>query len=358
MKYIIYQTTNLINNKIYIGQHKTKNPDIFDGYLGCGIKVNMPSSYMNPCSPLQYAVKKYGVKNFKRTTLKIVDTLEEALEIEAKLVDYEFLKRLDTYNAQLGGITGYKYLPINQFDLVGNYIKTWSTMAEAAEFYNVSHTAIMNAVNFKGSCMRYYWSKDSNINVKEFLKTPEVKVFQYNSETGKFVQMYNSVKEAAAIIGVIPQTISNAIHTGYKIKNYYFSTSLLEEWKGKPKVSLKGKILYVYNLQGDYLTSLKNGTEIKEYFGIKTTNPITVSIRKESPYKTYQFSLEYKESLPPITKQYHQKRAILVYTVDGKFIEELPTITKTMEKYSRGVQKVLKGTQKQCRGYIFKYKEE
>lgn len=29
-----------------------------------------------------------------------------------------------------------------------------------------------------------------------------------------------------------------------------------------------------------------------------------------------------------------------------------------MEKYSRGVQKVLKGTQKQCRGYIFKYKEE
>ena len=318
----------------------------------------MPSSYMNPCSPLQYAVKKYGVKNFKRITLKIVDTLEEALEIEAKLVDYEFLKRPDTYNAQLGGITGYKYLPINQFDLKGNYIKTWNTMAEAAEFYNISHTAIMNAVNFKGSCMRYYWSKNSNINIKEFLKIPEVKVFQYNSETGKFIQMYNSVKEAAAIIGVIPQTISNAIHTGYKIKNYYFSTSLLEEWKGKSKVSLKGKTLYVYNLQGEYLTSLKNGTEIKEYFRIKTTNPITVSMRKESPYKTYQFSLEYKESLPAITKQYHQKRAILVYTVDGKFVEELPTITKTMEKYSRGVQKVLKGTQKQCRGYIFKYKEE
>ena len=111
MKYIIYQTTNLINNKIYIGQHKTKDPNIFDGYLGCGIKVNMPSSYMNPCSPLQYAVKKYGVKNFKRTILKVVDTLEEALKIEAELVDYDFLKRHDTYNAQLGGITGYKYLP-------------------------------------------------------------------------------------------------------------------------------------------------------------------------------------------------------------------------------------------------------
>jgi hypothetical protein len=43
----------------------------------------MPSSYENPSSPLQYAVKKYGVKNFKRTTIKVFDTLEEALALEA-----------------------------------------------------------------------------------------------------------------------------------------------------------------------------------------------------------------------------------------------------------------------------------
>lgn len=34
MKYIVYQTINKINNKIYIGVHKTEDPDIFDGYLG------------------------------------------------------------------------------------------------------------------------------------------------------------------------------------------------------------------------------------------------------------------------------------------------------------------------------------
>ena len=30
MKYIVYQTINIKNNKIYIGVHKTENPDVFD----------------------------------------------------------------------------------------------------------------------------------------------------------------------------------------------------------------------------------------------------------------------------------------------------------------------------------------
>ena len=357
MKYIVYQTTNLINNKIYIGQHKTKDPNIFDQYLGCGIKVNMPSSYENPCSPLQYAVKKYGVKNFKRTTIAVFDTLEEALELEAKIVNYEFLKRKDTYNAQLGGKTGYKYLPVNQFDLKGNYIKTWNNMADAADFYCVSHTAIFNAVNFKGSCKRFFWSKEDSIDITKFTNQPETKCFQYSAETGKFVAFYNSIKEAAYVVGVTPQSIGNALQSGYNIKGFYFSTKMLEEYNGKPKVSLRNKTVYVYNLDGEYLTELNNGKEIKEYFKINTTNPISLAIRKESNYKNYQFSLEKVEKMPKFIIKTHYKRPVLVYDINSNFIEELPSIAETVKKYSRGVEKVLKGVQQQCKGYIFKYKE-
>lgn len=355
MKYIIYLTTNLVNGKIYIGQHKTENPDVFDQYLGCGIKVNMPSSYMNPSSPLQYAVKKYGVKNFKRITLKVCDSLDEALKEESRLVDYNFIKRKDTYNAQLGGMTGYKYLPVNQFTTGGKYIKTWNTMQEAADFYCVSHTAIRNAVNYKNRCKNFYWSKDTSINTKEFTCL-EQKCFQYDAITLKFVASYNSIKEAATSIGVTPQSVGNAMSTGYKIKNYYFSSKLVEEYKPIEHIHIKNKPLYVYDLQGKFLTVLYNGKEIKKFFNINSTNPITVSIRKNKNYKSYQFSLTKLEKMNPYKVKVFYKRPVLVYKTDGTFIEECPSLAYTIHKYTRGVQKVLKGVQQQCKGFIFKYK--
>ena len=69
--WILYQTVNLQNNKIYIGVHKTKNPYEFDGYIGCGVYITQPNSYIYSKTKFQAAVKKYGVNSFKRTVIKI-----------------------------------------------------------------------------------------------------------------------------------------------------------------------------------------------------------------------------------------------------------------------------------------------
>ena len=83
MKYIVYLTKNLKSkvgelNKIYIGVHGTQHENIFDGYIGCGVDIYRPASYLNPKTPFQWAVKKYGPKAFTRTTLQIFDNEEDA----------------------------------------------------------------------------------------------------------------------------------------------------------------------------------------------------------------------------------------------------------------------------------------
>ncbi len=88
----IYKTTNIINNKIYIGKHSTSNLD--DEYFGSG-------------SLLKIAIKKYGIENFKKEILRFFDTSEEALAYEKELVTKEFLNSSDTYNLTTGGSGGW-----------------------------------------------------------------------------------------------------------------------------------------------------------------------------------------------------------------------------------------------------------
>lgn len=102
-KYIVYKTTNLINNKIYIGVHKTTNPQVFDGYLGCDVWCTKPSSYNTGSTVFQKAVKKYGPENFKRQVLQTFDSVEEAYKLEEQLVNKDFITRDDTYNMVEGG---------------------------------------------------------------------------------------------------------------------------------------------------------------------------------------------------------------------------------------------------------------
>lgn len=91
----LYQITNLLNNKIYIGIHRTDN--VNDDYMGSGKR-------------LQIAIKKYGIENFKKEILEYFNTYEEALIKEKEIVNKEFLNRNDVYNLAEGGYGGFEYI--------------------------------------------------------------------------------------------------------------------------------------------------------------------------------------------------------------------------------------------------------
>ncbi len=355
MKYIVYQTTNLINNKIYIGVHKTKDPNIFDGYIGNGIVISSPSSYMKPITPFQYAVKKYGVSNFKRTIIKIYDTLDEAFSLESEIVDYDFVKRKDTYNVALGGGGGNQsFIAINQFNAEGTLIKKWSSIIEASEFLGVYHTAICRAYKEKGSCKGFYWSTNEVIDISEYTYLKGTICYKYDSVSGKCIDIYNSIPEAAKENNVLESSIQRAIKAGYKVGEFYYSSKLLEEYNGKPKVSLKNKTLYIYSLNGDFVTELKNSKEICNFFKINTLGGVTTAIRAERPYKGYQLSLDKVQQLPKVVDKKNIKKRVGRYSLGGDLLEEFDSIEQAKLAWGSGAQKCAQGRQQQCKGYLFR----
>jgi group I intron endonuclease len=94
--WILYQTTNLLNFKIYVGVHKVADTPRSRQYLGSGDR-------------LRAAIKKYGTKNFARKTLAEFSCCEDVYKAEAELVNQAFVDREDTYNICLGGRGGVNF---------------------------------------------------------------------------------------------------------------------------------------------------------------------------------------------------------------------------------------------------------
>jgi hypothetical protein len=95
MYYLVYKVTNHVNDKIYIGVHKTEDKN--DGYIGSG-KV------------LKRAIEKYGVEHFTKEILYECESKEEMFQKEADIVDEEFVSRMDTYNIKCGGFGGWDHI--------------------------------------------------------------------------------------------------------------------------------------------------------------------------------------------------------------------------------------------------------
>lgn len=84
---IIYKTTNLINNKIYIGQSRKNNTN----YYGSGKLI-------------KNAIKKYGKDNFIKEILTECLTLDDLNEKEIYWIDFYNSTNLDIgYNIEKGG---------------------------------------------------------------------------------------------------------------------------------------------------------------------------------------------------------------------------------------------------------------
>lgn len=291
-KYIVYITINLCNGKFYIGVHKT-NPETFDGYIGLGI---YRQNQANKEYPFHRAVKKYGYTNFKRTTIAVFDTAEEAYALEASIVNSTLLKSKSCYNVQVGGLGGTSNInskKVYQFALNGSFIKEWNSIHEAEVTLQLHHIGDV-CIGNRDSAGGYYWNFE-----KKFQYTPYVgnKIIAQYTISGKFIRTWISQKEAQRELGLVN------LHTAIKM----------------------------HRVCGNYQWREFNGN----------TSDIPPIVTRKTMYQQYYSIIEQYDS-------------------EGNFIKEWQGLDSLhLAGYNRRyVRQVIKGYQKTYKGYVFKIKED
>lgn len=359
LKYIVYCTTNTINNKIYIGVHMT-NPNIFDGYIGNGIYINNKYTYERSKTKFQYAVTQIGVKNFKRNTLAIFNTAEEAYYLEECIVNNEFLQRDDVYNMALGGTNGAYLLTckkVYQYNQLGKFLKEYNSISEASRDINRSLIGIQRAIKDKCKCKNYFWTeiyytKLDLSKMKQYDGVTKIPVFQYSNK-GEYECCYESINDAGRVLKKDSTNIGNSIKLGTLCYNKYFSTEFSTTFSIANNNRIKSTIIYQYDLDGNYITSYKSMAEAKKILGIKSD--IYKAIRLGRLSGNFQWSFEKLDKMPKIIPKSGRKRKVGKYSKDNILIKEYQSKAECERENGRGASHVLDGRDTYHKGFIYKY---
>ena len=100
----IYKTTNILNDKFYIGMHSTDNLD--DGYMGSGKR-------------LWYSINKHGKDNHKTEILEYLPCRESLRDREEEIINGKLLNEELCMNLACGGRGGFDHINDAQLNIYG-----------------------------------------------------------------------------------------------------------------------------------------------------------------------------------------------------------------------------------------------
>lgn len=219
MKYV-YLTTNLINNKKYVGQH---NGEINDDYLGSGVH-------------LLKAIKKYGKQNFKKEILEECfsqQTLDEAEKRWIKI--FNAVERKDFYNIAEGGKGGNPILGLTpeeekaRREKISQKMKGTNNPFYKKGFHKEQHP-LWGKHHSEESKEKMRQSKKGKKLSEEHKKhisqsNKDKKAILMYDKSNNFINKFESLRAVNIFLGLSPNStyrLRQAINNNQLYHNYYF----------------------------------------------------------------------------------------------------------------------------------------
>lgn len=284
MNYIIYKTTNKVNGKIYIGIHGT-DLSKEQSYIGCGVTKKDQKKSRSKGFP--GAVHKYGYDNFEREILFIYPYTEEGLKLalqkEAELVTPEFVKRKDTYNLVPGGLANMGFSlrkAIVQYSIEGKVIRVWDSITIAERELNIKGISLALNNHYK-HCGKFQWrfyNEEEGLLDIEPIQLNKKSVYQFDLQ-GNLIKCFKSVCEASKQF----QNNKSARVAISDVCNGTRVQALGYYWSFKPKFEPKKNNhlspVAKYDDEGNFIESYSTLKEAATAHGLKTSSNIVAAIK-------------------------------------------------------------------------------
>jgi group I intron endonuclease len=214
----IYCILNITNQKRYIGSSKSLSERLINHK--CQLRKNKHNNKI-----LQNSWNKYKENNFIYIILEFCE-IENLIEKEQFYIDL-FQPEFNIVKKVLEHSSFGKQ--IHQYDLNGNFIKSYDYIIKACKENNIHQSTIcrfLNKTYKKGG--NYLWSLNYVNKLEPYIKdkkdntflNKKVNIINYNSL--QLEMSFNSLKECANYFNCFPSQISQSIKRKSKFKNKYY----------------------------------------------------------------------------------------------------------------------------------------
>ena len=212
----IYCITNLINNKMYIGQTSRIWQERWKDHLESARDLNNQR-------PLYRAMRKYGIENFS------FSIIENCSDNDLNEREQYWINKKQTwmaeypdngYNLTRGGNNGTKY----SYDYIKSLYKDGMTQSEIKEELQCDSWVIRQAIATDETITQTDKQERRHIAAVKGQKSMMKKVQAIDPITNEIYKKFDSISEASKFFNIDHACISTAIRKGrpHKCKNYYW----------------------------------------------------------------------------------------------------------------------------------------
>lgn len=314
---------------------------------------------------------------------KETSVLREVLDWEITAIA-KYKDILGLVNSTEGGEYPDRTSPIDEFDMEGNFLATYTSMTEYCELHNwptswatcISSVCLRKRNFHKSRIFRYSGDTVTDADLKrlkESLHKRDPKHFFIMNLSGEVLGEFNSLQEAEKAGFGEQNRISEVLRElpGFNSFNGLVACYTVEDFKNKLDKYLKGKSK---GLVTECISKYDiNGNIIETYYTFKdalrsienATNANLIKDCCDLKYKQcYGFQWRYGNSpkIDSITlkKKHIANSPIDQYDINGNFIRSWSSrreAADTLNISFGGIALVLRGKGKTAGGYVWKYKE-